>query len=112
MSFCFQAEDGIRYYKVTGVQTCALPICFLCRWCIRLGRARVGRIVRGCRGRAVGAGDEREEKGGCESADRHAVAPGLGFRTQRPRCNRLATRELCKSMNVHENSTRLDLLDV
>src|SRR5256885_4253143 len=22
----FQAEDGIRYYKVTGVQTCALPI--------------------------------------------------------------------------------------
>src|SRR5256885_11982313 len=24
---CFQAEDGIRYYKVTGVQTCALPIC-------------------------------------------------------------------------------------
>src|SRR5205807_4428387 len=25
-SFFFQAEDGIRYYKVTGVQTCALPI--------------------------------------------------------------------------------------
>src|SRR2546426_1363283 len=25
--FFFQAEDGIRYYKVTGVQTCALPIC-------------------------------------------------------------------------------------
>src|SRR5256885_9002795 len=24
--FCFQAEDGIRDYKVTGVQTCALPI--------------------------------------------------------------------------------------
>src|SRR5256885_1137608 len=23
---CFQAEDGIRDYKVTGVQTCALPI--------------------------------------------------------------------------------------
>ena len=22
----FQAEDGIRDYKVTGVQTCALPI--------------------------------------------------------------------------------------
>src|SRR5256885_8711826 len=28
LSFCFffQAEDGIRDYKVTGVQTCALPI--------------------------------------------------------------------------------------
>src|SRR5256885_3015901 len=25
----FQAEGGIRYYKVTGVQTCALPISFL-----------------------------------------------------------------------------------
>src|SRR5256885_4563634 len=26
MAFFFQAEDGIRGYKVTGVQTCALPI--------------------------------------------------------------------------------------
>src|SRR5256885_11705938 len=25
--FFFQAEDGIRDYKVIGVQTCALPIC-------------------------------------------------------------------------------------
>src|SRR5258706_11393822 len=24
--FCFQAEDGIRDWSVTGVQTCALPI--------------------------------------------------------------------------------------
>src|SRR5256885_9850493 len=29
MLFFFQAEDGIRDYKVTGVQTCALPI-YLC----------------------------------------------------------------------------------
>src|SRR5688572_33131793 len=27
--FFFQAEDGIRYLTVTGVQTCALPICNL-----------------------------------------------------------------------------------
>src|SRR5437763_13447840 len=26
-SFFFQAEDGIRDTSVTGVQTCALPIC-------------------------------------------------------------------------------------
>src|SRR6266566_7209162 len=26
-TFFFQAEDGIRDDKVTGVQTCALPIC-------------------------------------------------------------------------------------
>src|ERR1039457_3197765 len=47
--FFFQAEDGIRDYKVTGVQTCALPICgkrFLAvrqpgteRYLLRLGRA-------------------------------------------------------------------------
>src|SRR5690606_38372985 len=27
--FFFQAEDGIRDFHVTGVQTCALPICLL-----------------------------------------------------------------------------------
>src|SRR5215204_6621957 len=27
LSFFFQAEDGIRDHCVTGVQTCALPIC-------------------------------------------------------------------------------------
>src|SRR5690606_39766972 len=30
-SFFFQAEDGIRDFHVTGVQTCALPICPLRR---------------------------------------------------------------------------------
>src|SRR6266404_1295179 len=29
--FFFQAEDGIRDKLVTGVQTCALPICRRCR---------------------------------------------------------------------------------
>src|SRR5947209_16896546 len=29
--FFFQAEDGIRDIGVTGVQTCALPICFSLR---------------------------------------------------------------------------------
>src|SRR5687767_15232403 len=28
--FFFQAEDGIRDKLVTGVQTCALPICSIC----------------------------------------------------------------------------------
>src|SRR6266446_1653063 len=30
--FFFQAEDGIRDYKVTGVQTCALPIYLAFHW--------------------------------------------------------------------------------
>src|SRR6266446_8114640 len=33
--FFFQAEDGIRDYKVTGVQTCALPISSPKRWALR-----------------------------------------------------------------------------
>src|SRR5690606_41161182 len=36
--FFFQAEDGIRDFHVTGVQTCALPICVqeLSRTAVRL----------------------------------------------------------------------------
>src|SRR5207244_6388581 len=37
-SFFFQAEDGIRDDLVTGVQTCALPICQ------RQSRGRHGRV--------------------------------------------------------------------
>src|SRR5882762_11672144 len=36
--FFFQAEDGIRDSSVTGVQTCALPIC----WYIKRQAARLG----------------------------------------------------------------------
>src|SRR5256885_16942565 len=41
--FFFQAEDGIRDYKVTGVQTCALPICILSVFCWKddLERGRI-----------------------------------------------------------------------
>src|SRR5256885_7162396 len=52
--FFFQAEDGIRDYKVTGVQTCALPISplppttssFGCRACpcSRLSSSRVSSL--------------------------------------------------------------------
>src|SRR2546426_2636865 len=48
--FFFQAEDGIRDYKVTGVQTCALPISQRVRWD---GRDRAE--GRGPRGGAVPA---------------------------------------------------------
>src|SRR5256885_9540591 len=39
--FFFQAEDGIRDYKVTGVQTCALPIWDPEAWSVRR-RAWIG----------------------------------------------------------------------
>src|SRR2546430_5386981 len=44
--FFFQAEDGIRDLTVTGVQTCALPIC--------AGRAVTGKPRRRARRRAGG----------------------------------------------------------
>src|SRR3989454_4134579 len=40
--FFFQAEDGIRDYKVTGVQTCALPISSSAR---NVFRGRVTRLT-------------------------------------------------------------------
>src|SRR5690348_18447239 len=43
--FFFQAEDGIRYGRVTGVQTCALPISLHARLLVAvldLGRDGVG----------------------------------------------------------------------
>src|SRR2546426_4170394 len=55
--FFFQAEDGIRDYKVTGVQTCALPI-----------------LGRGAAGAHRGAGAREELRGhGCVSR-----GPGRG----------------------------------
>src|SRR5256886_10513334 len=39
--FFFQAEDGIRDLAVTGVQTCALPIC---RTIKAIGQAARGKI--------------------------------------------------------------------
>src|SRR5256885_6545349 len=38
--FFFQAEDGIRDYKVTGVQTCALPISMILTRSLRRNESR------------------------------------------------------------------------
>src|SRR5207248_7579689 len=40
--FFFQAEDGIRARTVTGVQTCALPICAFARRCPTSAGMRAG----------------------------------------------------------------------
>src|SRR2546426_8470451 len=42
--FFFQAEDGIRDYKVTGVQTCALPISLGAGFEMDVARARAQRL--------------------------------------------------------------------
>src|SRR6266436_8764530 len=64
--FFFQAEDGIRDVAVTGVQTCALPIC-----------RRVRRIeggVAAVAGREIGIGEKR-----------HAEGDKIGFATRNHR---------------------------
>src|SRR3989339_1395992 len=48
--FFFQAEDGIRDWSVTGVQTCALPIWFGEKWVrfvINIWPKAVKRLLRG-----------------------------------------------------------------
>src|SRR5256885_3978646 len=52
MLLVFEAEDGIRDYKVTGVQTCALPISA----CSRARCATGDRRVRAWRCRSVAPG--------------------------------------------------------
>src|SRR6266508_2134966 len=54
--FFFQAEDGIRDGHVTGVQTCALPICLLLE-AVRLG----GQTAARASGRTTAAAEECEE---------------------------------------------------
>src|SRR5437016_13276936 len=64
--FFFQAEDGIRDWSVTGVQTCALPI--------PTGAAAEG--VSGAMGFAAG-----HTLGGCTSGDRESGVEGKsGYR--------------------------------
>src|SRR5258706_8782599 len=63
--FFFQAEDGIRDWSVTGVQTCALPIS--ARRGLRPGRRRsplrAGAALRPAAGsRARGAPERSEER--------------------------------------------------
>src|SRR5256885_4619420 len=67
--FFFQAEDGIRDYKVTGVQTCALPIS------AGHGAADVGPV-----GEVDGEGEEpaAREHGSDRLHVRQVVAADLG----------------------------------
>src|SRR5699024_11309993 len=44
--FFFQAEDGIRYRNVTGVQTCALPI-FCCKASLYMAEKTLQQMFKG-----------------------------------------------------------------
>src|SRR2546426_10909401 len=70
--FFFQAEDGIRDYKVTGVQTCALPISAAQEAAFRAAGIPI-------RGRITGEGTV--EGGDVCWIDERTLAVGRGYRT-------------------------------
>src|SRR5438034_6187542 len=68
ITFFFQAEDGIRYHCVTGVQTCALPISAVeVQGDARIGGSELARLERAhqldAAARAVGFVTGSEEGG-------------------------------------------------
>src|SRR5690606_40880221 len=88
--FFFQAEDGIRDFHVTGVQTCALPICsrysealrvptgarprtsfriggLRCLWLLSKGVSRWTRLKPGYRRRGIDRSEERRVGKECRS---------------------------------------------
>src|SRR5256885_6220919 len=87
--FFFQAEDGIRDYKVTGVQTCALPISRVpwpCR--ARHALASSGGVSSRCCARRGGRGGGRKRccgwwawhgaasragRGSCQRSEEHTA---------------------------------------
>src|SRR3712207_9197154 len=80
--FFFQAEDGIRDIGVTGVQTCALPICR------RLPRRRGGPRL----GRGGGPADRRRGGPGRRAGEqRRRLRP-----PPRPRGDRESGRAACR----------------
>src|SRR2546421_6775445 len=84
--FFFQAEDGIRYLIVTGVQTCALPI----------SPARSSGARSGAAGNPVGAGfpaaPERAPEDRAGGDDHGGVRP-LGAARGRDEIGRASCRE-------------------
>src|SRR5256885_9033614 len=85
--FFFQAEDGIRDYKVTGVQTCALPI-----WVGVVDEVRLANIL-SCR-LSIGC----EQVHTCEKCfARSQLMSGFGRRARRgPAPRRQIGRASCR----------------
>src|SRR5690606_21635859 len=86
--FCLQAEDGIRGFHVTGVQTCALPISDRLQGPVGVGRdaARRARFAAGARGsRRAGGGRDRADDASARPDGIWLVGDPAGGRTSDPR---------------------------
>src|SRR6266513_3795398 len=85
--FFFQAEDGIRDRNVTGVQTCALPIC----------QRSAEVIKRSTRGDGVGQGGQATgqlSRGGIGTGVENALLRGCGRRRARRRASAAAALQV------------------
>src|SRR5258708_37985151 len=102
--FFFQAEDGIRDDLVTGVQTCALPICMpeaepiVKRYLaknpsaqMRMAYAQIGRAS--CRGKSVDLGGRRIIKK--KKRRTRGVPEGVETKSERWR-TRQTGRRMCR----------------
>src|SRR5690625_7470703 len=76
--FSFQVQDGIRAGHVTGVQTCALPICIDGRFQHR-HQAFAYRFTRLCGSMSHGLHPDSRFIGECASADPDRKIVGLGW---------------------------------
>src|SRR5205807_5639250 len=84
--FFFQAEDGIRDYKVTGVQTCPLPIF--------LHREKILRLPKRDRGTIVSSQAGETRRRSLDDLDLEIAFPKSAERQQlaRGNCNRTCFR--------------------
>src|SRR5688500_20251011 len=89
--FFFQAEDGIRDYKVTGVQTCALPI-----------STRASPSIR------TATGSRSRSDGALHSANEPAASVGakIGRASCRERVRSTAGGGACKEERVARDVSR------
>src|SRR5437016_12917946 len=83
VAFFFQAEDGIRGWSVTGVQTCALPIFAGC--------GEAGRTVPGNASAAGGGG------GSCDTSGTPSMGTDLVSRHGSPRSEERRVGKECRS---------------
>src|SRR4051794_41891019 len=103
MFFFFQAEDGIRDGRVTGVQTCALPICGLGACALQRGGAPAHAGPAGAAGplagpqRALAPGLRAGEIGRASCRERVEISEvGVAYKKKkkmRHACTRVAWQE-------------------
>src|SRR3989442_14186171 len=107
MIFFFQAEDGIRDADVTGVQTCALPICFFLFRAARTTSVAIAKAEAGddqSTNAQETLGFRNKIMGSLEEQGRKAIPSLAGFRQRHGR------RERCRGKSSNRQRDYLEAL--